>query len=106
MVSHGTFIQIPYLGAARAVIRVQSSSVPICNLTITELMNLTTLLYSASYWVHTGEEDGQGSFKQPNIPVDFDILDIISAGSGATIVCKNTSFDIIGYKSDTKELFQ
>lgn len=102
MVTHGTFIQIPYLGAARAVIRVQSPSLPICNLTITELMNLTTLLYNATYWVHTGEEDGQGSFLQPNIPVDFDILDRVSAGSGATIVCKNTSFDIIGLKSDTK----
>lgn len=102
MISHGTFIQIPYLGASRAVIRVQSSSVPICNFTITELMNLTTLIYNASYWVHTGEEDDQGHFMQPNIPIDFNILDRISAGSGATIVCKNTSFDIIGFKSDTK----
>lgn len=102
MTTHGTFIQIPYLGAARAVIRVQSSSVPICALTITELMDLTTLLYNATYWVHTGKEDSTGSLAQPNIPINFDILDRISAGSGATVVCKNTSFDIIGFKSDTK----
>lgn len=102
MTTHGTFIQIPYLGAARAVIRVQSTSAPICALTINELMSLTTLLYNATYWVHTGESDAQGRLLQPNIPIDFDILDRISAGSGATVVCKNTSFDIIGFKSDTK----
>lgn len=102
MTTHGTFIQIPYLGAARAVIRVQSTSVPICALTINELMSLTTLLYNATYWVHTGESDAQGKLQQPNIPINFDILDRISAGSGATVVCKNTSFDIIGFKSDTK----
>lgn len=102
MVTHGTFIQIPYLGAARAVVRVQSTSVPICSLTISQFMELTSLLYNASYCVHTGEEDGQGNLVQPDIPIDFDILDKVAAGSGATITCKNNSFDIIGYKSDTK----
>lgn len=102
MESQGSFIQIPYLGAARAVVRVQCTNVQTCNQTISELMNLTSQLYNATYWVHTGEEDGQGHLVQPDIDVDFELLDKISAASGATITSKNTSFDIVGFKSDTK----
>lgn len=102
MISEGSFIQIPYLGAARAVIRVQCTNMQTCNQTIAHLMNLTSQLYNATYWVHSGEDDGQGHLLQPNIHIDFETLDKISAASGATIICKNTSFDIIGFKSDTK----
>lgn len=102
MITEGAFIQIPYLGAARAVVRVQSTNVQTCNQTISQLMDLTSQLYNATFWIHTGEEDGQGHLKQPNIDISFELLDKISAASGATITCKNTSFDIIGFKSNTK----
>lgn len=102
MESQGSFIQIPSLGAARAVVRIQCTNIQTCNQTISELMNLTSQLYSATYWVHTGEEDGQGHLVQPEVNVDFELLDKISAASGATITSKNTSFDIVGFKSDTK----
>lgn len=102
MESEGSFVQIPYLGAARAVIRVQCTNIQTCSQTISQLMKLTSQLYSATYWVHTGQDDGAGNLIQPDIKVDFELLDKISAASGATITCKNTSFAIIGFKSDTK----
>lgn len=102
MIEEGSFIQLPFLGAARAVVRVQCTNIQTCNQTISQLMNLISQLYNATFWVHSGEDDGQGHYLQPDIQVDVSILDKISAASSAIITCKKTSFDIIGFKSDTK----
>lgn len=102
MLKEGSFIQIPFLGATRPTIRVQASNPQACSRTVAQVMELAGQLYDASFAVHTGEDNGQGIYIQPNTNVGIEYIDKISAASGATITCKGTCFDIIGFKSDTK----
>ncbi|KAA8907372.1 hypothetical protein TRICI_005008 [Trichomonascus ciferrii] len=108
MKSYGSFIQLPYLGAARSLIRVQGCTSQSVEKTISKLMALITEIYNANYWIHTGDQsntadDGTSTLTQPTIETDLEFLDKITFASGATILClDNNSFDITGYSSDTK----
>ncbi|CAN6674611.1 hypothetical protein TRVA0_058S00254 [Trichomonascus vanleenenianus] len=103
MAKYGSFIQLPYLGAARSLVRVQGVTGLSVEKTIAELMALSTDFYQSSYWIHTGQPQEGGVLTQPMIDTDLEFLDKITAASGATIYCAdNTSFDIVGFRSDTK----
>uniref|UniRef100_A0A060SZ56 ARAD1C05830p n=1 Tax=Blastobotrys adeninivorans TaxID=409370 RepID=A0A060SZ56_BLAAD len=98
----GTFIQLPYLGAARSLVRVQGVTSEAVEKTIQRLMMLVTEIYSANYWIHTNRVVGN-TLEQPDLNTDLEFLDKIGFASGATIRCiDNTSFDITGDRAGTK----
>jgi hypothetical protein len=104
MKKYGSFIQLPYLGASRSLVRVQATTAPCVENTINKLMMLTADFYNSNYWIHNGKvNESSNRYIQPTIDTDLEFLDKITAASGATIFCRNNnSFDIIGYSSDTK----
>jgi hypothetical protein len=102
MISEGSFIHLPRSGAASTLSRIQSSNENTCNCTMKKLLELTTQLYSATYLVHNSNDnsnDRQFTFQTDDCSKD---LDKIAAASGAIITCKETSFEVIGFKNDTK----
>jgi KH domain len=99
----GTFIQVPYVGASRSIVRVQGSTEESIENTITALMQIAMQLFSVLYWVHTGSSDESGLLLQPQVPMDMDSIEKIAGNSSSLVCCKaGSSFDIVGHRSDAK----
>jgi hypothetical protein len=103
MCRYGTFIQLPYLGACRSLVRVMGTNASSVEVTITELMDLATELYDVQCYIHTAKSDDTGFLILPHIDMDSEYLERIAAVSGAYIsTCENTSFEINGHSKDCK----
>lgn len=102
MISEGSFIKIPQLGATSGITCIQSSNAGTCKHTTSKLMELTTQFYNATYCIHSDKESNKGRQLSSKVDICFQDINEIAATSGATINYKNTTFDIIGFKSDTK----
>ncbi|ODQ64777.1 hypothetical protein NADFUDRAFT_47356, partial [Nadsonia fulvescens var. elongata DSM 6958] len=101
------FIQLPYLGASRSLIRVQASSATYIEQTIRDIMALTTELYTADYWVHTGQvkEDGfmVKSAHNCSETVFRLFIEKIAATTSTTVtVIAGSSFEVTGLGNDVK----
>lgn len=103
MTHHGTFIQIPYLGAERSLVRVQGATDQSIDDTIAALMEIATQLFQVSYCIHSGITDENGTLVPPKVGVSMDTVEKIAGSSGAIVSCKlGTSFDMLGYRGDAK----
>lgn len=132
MADLGTFIQLPYLGASRSLVRVLGVNAWSVEATIRELMKLTSNFYNVSYMLHTGQRDPNDdtllalpdiSIAMPAINPTSDVpstgeravpkysmcetltaLERIAAKSGATIGSTlGSTYEIAAYKTDAKK---
>ncbi|KAK9472506.1 uncharacterized protein V1510DRAFT_430235 [Dipodascopsis tothii] len=103
---HGTFIQFPFLGSARSIIRVQSSSHIFVEKTIRAVMQLSCEVYSVSYWIHEDKADAKGFLVQPSAVPPLaplrEALERISANSGADVSFLKCTFELSGTPDATK----
>lgn len=101
----GAFIQVPFLGASRSVIRVTGISDTHVEQAIAEVMLMASGSYHAGFWAHTGQEDANGSYVGVDIKYTDDYLsfvDLVAGTSGATVSCSGSSFEVSGFKADVK----
>lgn len=132
MTDLGTFIQLPYLGASRSLVRVLGVNAWSVEATIRELMKLTSNFYNVSYMLHTGQRDPNDEtfLDRPNIDIPMPhrisasnvsdlgdgalpkysmcealvALDRIAVKSGATIGSTfGSTYEIAAYKTDAKK---
>ncbi|KAK9452418.1 uncharacterized protein V1518DRAFT_411179 [Limtongia smithiae] len=103
---NGAFIQFPYLGAARSIVRVQCSSHIFVENTIRAVAKLICDIYSAGYWIHEGRADNDGFLIQPKtLPPTAEMrtsLERIASTSGTDVSFLRGTFDVLGDTEATK----
>ncbi|KAG5362824.1 KH domain-containing protein [Yarrowia sp. B02] len=102
----GAFIQVPFLGASRSVIRVTGISDTHVEQAIAEVMLMASGSYHAGFWAHTGQEDPTtNTYIGVDVKYTEDYLsfiDLVAGTSGATVSCSGSSFEVSGFKADVK----